>query len=94
MSVQCFLGLTSPPPTTFSTEKTDGMFATLIVVLPSQFAGGDAHVSHAGDKLVFNTSRESLINTSVLAWYTDVMHEIVRPVSFLYTPLKFVYWGY
>jgi hypothetical protein len=64
------------PP--FSTEKTDGMFATLIVVLPSKFAGGDAHLSHAGNNLVFNTSNDSLKKTSVLAWYTDVMHEVVR----------------
>ncbi|TFL04381.1 hypothetical protein BDV98DRAFT_590194 [Pterulicium gracile] len=28
------------------TEKADGMFATLIVVLPSPFTGGAAHISH------------------------------------------------
>jgi hypothetical protein len=53
------------------------MFATVIVVLPSEFTGGDAHVSHGGETKVFDTSALSLSKTTVLAWYTDVMHEIV-----------------
>ncbi|KAF9256205.1 hypothetical protein L218DRAFT_950169 [Marasmius fiardii PR-910] len=60
------------------TEKPNGMFASIIVVLPSRFTGGDAHVSHGSLKNVFNTSVPSATKTTVFSWYTDVMHEIVR----------------
>jgi hypothetical protein len=60
-----------------STEKVNGMFATLIIVLPTEFTGGDAHLSHSGISTVINSSAESLSKTTVLSWYTDVMHEIV-----------------
>jgi hypothetical protein len=49
----------------------------MIIVLPSEFTGGDAHVSHGEETKVFDTSALSLSKTTVLAWYTDVMHEIV-----------------
>ncbi|KAL0064875.1 hypothetical protein AAF712_008128 [Marasmius tenuissimus] len=62
------------------TEKTNGMFASIIVVLPSRFTGGDAHVSHGKLKNVFNSSNPSLTKTTVLSWYTDVMHEI-KPIT-------------
>ncbi|KAL0064876.1 hypothetical protein AAF712_008129 [Marasmius tenuissimus] len=62
------------------TEKTNGMFASIIVVLPSRFTGGDAHVSHGTLKKVFNTSGPSLSKTTVLSWYTDVTHEI-KPIQ-------------
>ncbi|KAG8962450.1 hypothetical protein FRC05_005342 [Tulasnella sp. 425] len=62
------------------TEKVDGMFATIIVVLPSPFTGGSAHLSHAGQTAVINQSKDSWLNTSVMAWYTDVMHEI-KPIQ-------------
>jgi hypothetical protein len=56
------------------------MFATIIVVLPSAFEGGEVHVSHAGETKVLDVSPNSAFSTSVLAWYTDVMHE-VKPVT-------------
>lgn len=56
------------------------MFASIIVVLPSHFTGGDAHLSHAGIKSIFNTSNTSLTGTTVLAWYTDITHEI-KPIT-------------
>ncbi|KAL0565075.1 hypothetical protein V5O48_016954, partial [Marasmius crinis-equi] len=62
------------------TEKTNGMFASIIVVLPSHFTGGDAHVSHGSLKSVFNTSGPSSTKTTVLSWYTDVTHEI-KPIT-------------
>lgn len=63
-----------------STLKSNGMFATIIVVLPSAFEGGEVHVSHAGETKVLDVSPNSAFSTSVLAWYTDVMHE-VKPVT-------------
>ena len=66
-------------PTT-STEKVDGMFATIVVVLPSEFTGGDAHLSHGSLSAVYNSSDRSLYQTTALAWYTDIMHEI-KPIT-------------
>ncbi|PPR07884.1 hypothetical protein CVT24_005621 [Panaeolus cyanescens] len=63
-----------------STAKADGMFATVIVVLPSAFEGGQVHVSHAGATTVLDISKESTFSTSVLAWYTDVVQE-VKPLT-------------
>ncbi|KAG9036120.1 hypothetical protein FS837_001739 [Tulasnella sp. UAMH 9824] len=62
------------------TEKVDGMFATIIVVLPSPFTGGSAHLSHAGQKVAIDQSKDSWLHTSVMAWYTDVTHEI-KPIQ-------------
>ncbi|KAF7332537.1 hypothetical protein MKEN_00136300 [Mycena kentingensis (nom. inval.)] len=62
------------------TEKANGMFASIVVVLPSEFTGGDAHTSHSRTKKVFNSSKNSGAQTTVLAWYTDVAHE-VKPIT-------------
>lgn len=56
------------------------MFASLIIVLPSKFEGGEVHVSHNDERDVFNISPSSEFTTSALAWYTDVTHE-VKPVT-------------
>lgn len=58
------------------TEKADGMFATIVVVPPSKFKGGSLHVSHGSLSTVYDCSPKSLTETNVLAWYTDVMHEV------------------
>ncbi|RXW12377.1 hypothetical protein EST38_g13476 [Candolleomyces aberdarensis] len=62
------------------TYKADGMFATVVFVLPSLFEGGEVHVSHAGQNAIIDASKHSQFNTSILAWYTDVMHE-VKPIT-------------
>ncbi|CAL1700296.1 unnamed protein product [Somion occarium] len=62
------------------TEKSNGMFATIVVVLPSEFTGGEAHLSHGGLSLKYDTSVDGASQTTVMAWYTDVMHE-VKPVT-------------
>lgn len=56
------------------------MFASLIVVLPSAFTGGAVHLTHGGQELVLDSSAASLTKTTVLAWYTDVKHE-VKPIT-------------
>jgi hypothetical protein len=63
-----------------STEKSEGMFATMIIILPSAYTGGQVHVSHSNQKQTFDFSSTSLSSTAVLAWYTDVKHE-VKPVT-------------
>lgn len=56
------------------------MFATIVIVLPSQFQGGEVHVSHGKKSKVFDASQGNLFTTTALAWYTDVVHE-VKPVT-------------
>jgi hypothetical protein len=56
------------------------MFASLIVVLPSPFTGSDAYISHGGHSKVLSSSQQTGMETTVLAWYTDVMHE-VKPIT-------------
>lgn len=52
------------------------MFATIIVVLPSQFTGGEVHLSYRGLKMVYDCSATSLNSTTVMAWHPDTTHEI------------------
>lgn len=61
-------------------EKAPGMIATLSICLPSKYEGGEVHLSHAGKKLVFNTADQSIFDTTALAWYADVTHEI-KPIT-------------
>ena len=56
------------------------MFATIIIVLPSPFTGGAAHLSHGNLSEVFDCSANSAHQTTVLAWYTDVKHSI-KPIT-------------
>jgi predicted 2-oxoglutarate/Fe(II)-dependent dioxygenase YbiX len=53
------------------------MFATVIIILPSIYGGGEVRVKHGSASQTFEFPSFS---TSALAWYTDVMHE-VRPVT-------------
>ncbi|OCH94338.1 hypothetical protein OBBRIDRAFT_801332 [Obba rivulosa] len=62
--------------TTSSSEKADGMFATMVVVLPSLFTGGAVRVSHGSVSETYDSAQSSRTSTSVLAWYTDVKHEV------------------
>ncbi|KAI0796338.1 hypothetical protein BC629DRAFT_1504956 [Irpex lacteus] len=62
------------------TEKQDGMFATIVIVLPSRFTGGAAHLTHSGLSATYDCSANSHYETNVLAWYTDVTHEI-KPIT-------------
>ena len=56
------------------------MFATIVVVLPSTFTGGTANLSHGPLSVVYDCSQDSSLKTTVLSWYTDVMHEI-KPIT-------------
>ncbi|KAH9917890.1 uncharacterized protein BXZ73DRAFT_105410 [Epithele typhae] len=62
------------------TEKVNGMFATIVVVLPSEFSGGEVRVSHGGESKTYEHSADSLSGLTALAWYTDVEHE-VKPIT-------------
>ncbi|EED16610.1 conserved hypothetical protein [Talaromyces stipitatus ATCC 10500] len=62
-------------------EKADGMFATLVVSLPSKHQGGDVVASHKDKKMIFSTAGNSEFGFSWAAWYADVMHEVKPVVS-------------
>lgn len=57
------------------------MFATMIIILPSLYTGGQVHVSHGPERKVFDLAPSSMLSTSVLAWYTDVLHEVKSVTS-------------
>jgi hypothetical protein len=57
-------------------EKADGMLATLIVLLPSEFTGGELIVDQHGDKLFFESNAETRSNLTLIAFYADCYHEV------------------
>jgi len=58
------------------TEKEDGMFATLVVTLPSDGDGAALRVEH-GDEQVSIPLTSSLDELSWLAFYADCRHEVL-----------------
>ncbi|CCV08428.1 conserved hypothetical protein [Mesorhizobium metallidurans STM 2683] len=61
------------------TEKTPGMFATLVIVLPSAHRGGELAVRHLGREVTFDLHPEDPSEIGYAAFYADCVHE-VRPV--------------
>jgi len=57
------------------------MFATLVVVLPSEFTGGEIHLSHGSENKIFDNAKDSAFETTILAWYTDATHEVKKITS-------------
>lgn len=55
------------------------MFATMVVVLPSVHTGGAAHLTHNDKSVLYDCSKTSK-STNIMAWYTDITHEI-KPVE-------------
>ena len=63
-------------------EKLDRMVATLVVVLPSSFKGGELVVRHEGEErtIDFSTAEFNPFHTHFAAFYADCEHE-VRPLQ-------------
>ena len=59
------------------TEKSDGMFATLVIVLPSQSEGGDLVVRHRGRETQLNLSVDEPAEAAFAAFYADCVHEVL-----------------
>ncbi|THW04320.1 hypothetical protein D6D26_02848 [Aureobasidium pullulans] len=57
-------------------EKTSGMFGTLVISLPSAHFGGSVVLSHNGKQHEFKTSYHEY-----LAWYSNVTHEVKQVTS-------------
>jgi hypothetical protein len=62
------------------TEKIPGMFATLVVVLPSACNGGELIVRHRGREVCLDLNCSDSAEVSFAAFYADCVHE-VRPVT-------------
>lgn len=59
------------------TEKTEGMFGTLVIVLPSAHQGGELIIRHAGHEARVNMSNTEVSSLSFAAFYADCEHEIL-----------------
>ncbi len=61
-------------------EKTPGMFATLVVVLPSPYEGGELVIRHQDHEVSLPMASASTARLPYAAFYTDCRHELL-PVS-------------
>src|SRR6516165_665082 len=59
-------------------EKDDSMVGTLVVTLPSSYAGGELMVGHNGEWKAYRGSRTAL---SLVAFYADCRHEVLKVQS-------------
>lgn len=60
------------------TEKVAGMFATMVVVLPSSHTGGALVVKHLGREVVLDLHPDGPSEIGVAAFYADCVHEVRR----------------
>ncbi len=61
-----------------STEKAPGMFATLVIALPSEHTGGDVVVQLRDEEQTLRTQGLCDFGYSYLAWYADVNHSVSK----------------
>jgi hypothetical protein len=59
------------------TEKTAGMFGTLVLTLPSTYQGGALRISHAGREVRVETDADDPSELSYVAFYADCEHEVL-----------------
>ncbi len=62
------------------TEKVPGMFATMVLMLPSTHGGGELIVKHAGREVALDLHPEEPSEVGFAGFYADCVHE-VRPVT-------------
>ncbi len=61
-------------------EKTPGMFATLVIVLPSEYQGGELVVRHQQEAVTLDLHCEDAAEIGYAAFYADCVHEVL-PVT-------------
>jgi 2OG-Fe(II) oxygenase superfamily len=59
------------------TEKAPGMFATMVIVLPSNSSGGELLVRHAGREVHLDMRCEDPSEAAFAAFYADCVHEVL-----------------
>jgi hypothetical protein len=62
------------------TEKVAGMFATMVLVLPSTHSGGELVIRHLDREVVLNPRPAEPSEIGYAAFYADCLHE-VRPLT-------------
>src|SRR5438132_1253569 len=62
------------------TEKMPGMFATLVIALPSSFVGGELVVRHKGREVRLDLRCDDPAEAAFAAFYADCVHEVL-PVT-------------
>jgi len=62
------------------TEKSPGMFATLVIVLPSLYSGGELVVRHRGEEARLDLNVTDPSEIAYAAFYADCKHEVL-PVT-------------
>lgn len=62
-------------------EKEEGMFATLVIVLPSLFTGGELVVNHKGETETFKQEGLTSFGSQYAAFYADCRHELKKVTS-------------
>ncbi len=62
-------------------EKAPGMFATLVVILPSDYGGGELLIRHRGQEVRLDLRREDPSEAAFAAFYADCLHEVLPVVS-------------
>src|SRR5437879_2163779 len=62
------------------TEKTDGMFGTLTIVLPSVHCGGELVIRHTGREVTVDLSNAEASELTFAAFYADCEHSI-KPIT-------------
>jgi predicted 2-oxoglutarate/Fe(II)-dependent dioxygenase YbiX len=63
------------------TEKAAGMFATLVVVLPSPYAGGELIIRHKGREVRLELRHDEPSEIAFAAFYADCRHEVLPIAS-------------
>ncbi|NBC48478.1 MAG: hypothetical protein GVY22_10890 [Gammaproteobacteria bacterium] len=63
------------------TEKAPGMFATLVVVLPSPFTGGELVIRHKSHEARLDLRRDEPSEVAWAAFYADCRHEVLPIAS-------------
>ncbi|CAF2949725.1 unnamed protein product, partial [Rotaria sp. Silwood2] len=59
-------------------EKVDGMFGTLVIILPSQYKGGEFVIKHNNQEKIFDySSTKYKCDYYYLVFYADCEHEIL-----------------
>ncbi|MEX2496434.1 MAG: 2OG-Fe(II) oxygenase [Woeseia sp.] len=59
------------------TEKADGMFGTLLIVLPSPHTGSELVLRHAGREVTLDLSDGDVSELRFAAFYADCEHEVL-----------------
>lgn len=63
------------------TEKAAGMFATLVLVLPSIYSGGELLIRHGEREVRIDLARADPGEAAFVAFYADCVHEVLPVTS-------------